>query len=89
MSETKFDKDGWCHDLDQCPWQQTVEVTNNVMEHPVLATRGRMTETGMSENSHLFTTRYTRHDKWTSTPAGLLACPTKWRPLAAATGGEK
>lgn len=61
-----------------CPWQTVVEVKNDQMDKPCLATRGYVYNGRVHPNQEFFTTVYTP-DRFFPTPAGQLCCPTHWR----------
>ncbi|GEM_PF-2769641 len=59
------------------PFREVVWVRNPVMDEPILATRGYVTERGVHPDDTFFTTAYTPH-QYFPTPAGRLCCPTEW-----------
>jgi len=65
--------------IKDCPWQTIVEVRNDLMEKPVLATRGYVDEKGrVHPNPDFFTSVFTP-DKFFPSPGGELVCPTEYR----------
>ena len=68
---------GW-KPISSAPWGRVVEVRNEMMDEPCLATRGYVYNGAVHENRKFFTTVYTPHDYF-PTPAGRLVCPTEWR----------
>lgn len=66
--------------IDECPWQTIVEVRNELMEKPVRATRGYMTEIGVHPDSTFCTSVYTP-DEFFPVGPGKLVCPTEFRLL--------
>lgn len=63
--------------IKSAPWQKVIWVKNDLMENPVKATRGYMTETGVHPDTSFCTTVYTP-DKYFPTPAGRMCCPSHW-----------
>jgi hypothetical protein len=68
--------------IETAPWQAVVWVRNPVMDQPVKATRGYVTEAGVHKDGTLFTSAFTNH-RFFPTPSGRLICPTEWRPASA------
>lgn len=60
------------------PYGEVLEVRNEQMEAPCLATRGYVYNGAVHQNNKFFTTVYTP-DRYFPTPAGHLCCPTEWR----------
>ena len=77
----------WNSDIKSAPFQKVIWVQNDLMEEPVMATRGFNTGTGIHPNNTFFTTVYTPH-KYFPTPAGNLCCPNKWRHVENAEGSK-
>jgi len=63
------------------PYQRVLEVRNEQMDEPCLATRGYVYNGAVHPNTTFFTTVYTPH-RFFPTPAGQLCCPTEWRLLS-------
>ena len=77
MSESK----NW-QPIETAPWQTVVWVRNNLMEHPVKATRGFSHNGAVCEDTGLFTSVYTPDPKgFFPTPSGQLVCPDEWAPM--------
>jgi hypothetical protein len=79
---------GW-KPVKTAPWQTVIEVRNPVMEHPVLATRGYATETGIHPDDTFFTSVFTPDPSGFgcfAMAAGCLVCPTEWRPRTQGEG---
>lgn len=70
--------EGW-KPIKSAPFQQVVEVRNELMEKPCLATRGYVYNGAVHPDHSLFTTVYTP-DQFFPTLAGQLCRPTEWRP---------
>lgn len=71
--------------INSCPWQTVVEVKNDQMDKPCLATRGYVYNGTVHPNRKFFTTVYTP-DRYFPTPSGQLCCPTEWRLPSNADG---
>ena len=71
----------WSTNIKKCPWQKVVWVQNDAMQKPLMATRGYVTELGVHPDNTFFTTVLTPDDEFYPSPAGMLCCPTKWRPV--------
>lgn len=68
----------WNTDIKTAPFMKILEVTNEQMDEPCLATRGYISNGMVNGDLNLFTTVYTPRKYW-ATPGGNLCCPTKWR----------
>lgn len=77
---------GEWQDIKTAPYQKVIEVKNDIMDTPVLATRGYATSTGVHPDKTFCTSVYTP-DKFFPFPAGKLVCPTHWR-VPPPAGGE-
>lgn len=66
--------------IDTAPYQEVVWVRNSMMEEPVKATRGYVSNGMVCEDQNLFTSAYTPN-KYFPTPPGLLICPEEWKEL--------
>lgn len=65
--------------VETAPWQQVIWVKNDLMEHPVKATRGYTYNGAVCEDGKLFTSVYTPDPEgFFPTPSGQLVCPTQW-----------
>ncbi|WP_376956484.1 hypothetical protein ABNQ39_00420 (plasmid) [Azospirillum sp. A26] len=67
----------WNTDINAAPYGTDLEVTNDLMQEPVIATRGHISRFSgkLCADQSLFTTDF-----------GIMCCPTKWRlPAEAAT----
>ena len=60
------------------PYQTVIEVRNSLMEKPVRATRGFMTEIGVHPDDTFCTSVFTP-DEFFPYPAGQLVCATEFR----------
>ena len=69
----------WNTDIKKAPWQKVVWVKNDVMQKPVMATRGFTTELGVHPDDTCFTSVYTPNDDFFPMPAGRMVCPNKWK----------
>lgn len=69
--------------LATAPWGEVVWVRNELMDHPVKATRGYVYNGAVHPDRKFFTTVYTPDPLGLfPTPSGQLVCPTEWAPLA-------
>lgn len=68
----------WNTDLDQAPYGEVLEVTNDLMDEPVLATRGYCLSDGTVHADQSF---FTGLGSWCSKP-GQLVIPNRWRKKA-------
>ena len=60
----------WNENLDEAPYETSLEVVNNQMDEPVFATRGFVCDNGcVHADQHFFT----------QNGSGNLVCPAKWR----------
>jgi hypothetical protein len=59
------------HPVETAPWQTLVEVRNELMDEPCVASRGFVYKGMVHPNQNYFSTR-----------SGHLVCPTEWRPIA-------
>lgn len=64
--------------IETAPWGKVLEVKNDVMERPCLATRGYIHNGMVHEDHTFFTTVYTS-DRFFPIPAGNLVLPNVWR----------
>lgn len=71
--------DDW-QDIETAPYQKVIEVKNDLMEKPCLATRG-YSRNGMVHPDNTFCTSVYTPDDFFPTPAGKLICPTHWRSV--------
>ena len=69
---------GW-KPIKSAPWQTVVEVRNEAMKKPCLATRGYSYDGVVHRDRTFFTSVWTP-DEFFPTPAGNLVVPTEWRP---------
>ncbi|MGB0410170.1 MAG: hypothetical protein ACPGFA_01170 [Pikeienuella sp.] len=63
--------------IETAPYGKIVWIKNDMMENPVLATRGYTHNGAVHEDQSFFTTVYTP-DRFFPTPAGNLAVPNVW-----------
>ena len=73
--------EGWHPIDDDTPWMTEVEVMNEAMQEPLIATRGFATKLGVHPDHRFFTTVPQQHPSGFFTPWGNMVCATKWRPL--------
>jgi hypothetical protein len=67
--------------IKSAPWQTVVEVRNEQMDRPCLATRGYVYNGAVHPDTKFFTSVFTPDpDGLFPTPSGQLVCPTEWRP---------
>ena len=72
-------KKKWNADINQAPYGETLEVINDLMDKPVLATKGYCAPgTTVHANQSFFTSVYTPDDLG-GFSAGQLVIPNKWR----------
>lgn len=64
--------------IETAPYRRVLEVKNDSMDKPVLATRGYVCDGAVHEDQRFFTSVYT-YDKHFPFPSGVLVCPTHWR----------
>lgn len=73
--------------IKSAPWQTVIEVRNEVMDEPCLATRGYVYN-GMVHPDRTFCTSVFTPHRFFPTPAGNLVCPTEWRLPPPPTTGD-
>jgi hypothetical protein len=64
--------------IETAPFGEVLEVKNDQMDEPCLASRGYVSRGMVNPNFDLFTSIYTP-DPFFPTPAGRLVCPKVWR----------
>lgn len=65
--------------IETAPWNIVVWVKNDLMEKPILATRGYVVNGAVHEDHSLFTSVFTP-DEFHPMPEGSPICPTQWAP---------
>lgn len=79
MTNPTPDPVAWNSDISSAPYGVILEVKNDVMGSPVLATRGYCRDDGsVHEDPGFFTSVFTP-DELGGFPAGRLVIPNKWR----------
>lgn len=70
--------------IETAPYQTEILVRNEMMEHPVRATRGFATASGVCENRNFCTSVFTpssETDGFSPFPAGNLVHADEWKPV--------
>ena len=65
--------------IETAPYGEVLEVENDMMEAPVLATRGYMMNGMVHPDQSFFTSVRTPDFPLWPYPAGQLICPNRWR----------
>lgn len=70
----------WNDDISSAPYGKVLEVINDKMDEPVLATRGWVSRGHVHQNQNFFTSVYTpASGAGLGFPAGQLCIPDRWR----------
>lgn len=66
--------------IETCPWMKPVLVKNDIMDRPVIATRGYVSNGAVNPDRNLFTL-VKDTDEVMPLQKGSLVCPTVWKEI--------